>query len=105
MSKDPEIPEVSVSTAGTVVIELDPSDAQVLSRVLAHYDLLTGRGVQHGRRRLDVEVERPPVADGYLKDVWNHTMIRLLVESANARLNINGQSAVLVPLHRGAEPR
>lgn len=84
-----DLPEVSVSTAGTVVVELSVKNAQVLGRILAHYDVLT-----HGE---------PPTADGYEPDVWHHTLIRLLAEAANARLEITAPTAVLVPfMPRGA---
>lgn len=88
----PEVPDVSTSTAGTVVVELTPSDAQTLARVLAHYDAIaTWRGPNG---------EQVPIADGYIADTWHHTLIRLLAEAQNARLQISAPT-VLVPFHRG----
>lgn len=85
-----EVPEVSISTAGTVVVELTPTQAQVLARILAHYEVVT---TDH------------PVADGYDPDIWQHTLIRLLAEAANARLEIHAPTAVLVPVQpTGARP-
>jgi hypothetical protein len=86
-----EVPEISTSTAGTVVVELTPDDAQNLARVLAHYDaIVTWRGP---------EGQRVAVADGYVPDTWHHTLIRLLAEAENARLQITAPT-VLVPFRR-----
>lgn len=83
-----ELPEVSVSTADTVVLELTPSDAQTLARILAHYDVIVGFRGPNG--------EQVPVADGYTAEVWHHTLIRLLAEAQNARLQITAPT-VIVP--------
>lgn len=86
-----EVPEVSTSTAGTVVLELNPSDAQALARILAHYDVIVGWRGPDG--------EQVPVADGYTPEIWHHTLIRLLAAAQNARLQITAPT-VLVPFRR-----
>jgi hypothetical protein len=86
-----EVPEISTSTAGTVVVELKPSDAQALARVLAHYDVIAGYQGPDG--------QTIPVADGYVPETWHHTLIRLLAEAENARLQITAPT-VLVPFRR-----
>lgn len=88
---EPAVPEVSVSTADTVVIELTPSDAQTLARILAHYDVIAGWRGDDG--------EHIPVADGYDREVWQHVLIELLATAQNARLHITAPT-VIVPLRR-----
>lgn len=88
---EPVIPVVSTSTAGTVVVELTPSDAQALARILAHYDVIAGWRGDDG--------QQVPIADGYHPETWHHTLIRLLAEAQNARLQITAPT-VLVPVRR-----
>jgi len=94
-----EIPEVSRTTDCTVVVELTPSQARVLARVLAHYEVIA-TAPRPGDAVMDVTRY---AADGYDPDVWQHTLIRLLAEAANARTELHAPTAVLVPfLPRGA---
>lgn len=86
-----ERPEVSTSTAETVVLELSPSDAQTLARILAHYDLIVHHRAESG--------EQLPKADGFVRDVWHKVLIDLLAEAQNARLQITAPT-VIVPFRR-----
>lgn len=90
-----ELPEVSVSSADTVVLQLTPSDAQTLARILAHYDVIASWRGDNG--------ERVPVAEGFDREVWQHTLIRLLAEAQNARLQITAPT-VIVPFRRPGAP-
>lgn len=91
----PELPIVSVSTADTVVLELTPDDAQVLARVLAHYDVIVSWRSEDGEQRV-------PVADGFDREVWQHTLIRLLAEAQNARMQITAPTVIVPFRNRGA---
>jgi hypothetical protein len=87
-----EIPDVSATPLGTVLVELAPSDAQTLARILAHYDVLTSfRGP---------EGERISCADGWVPEVWHHTLIALLAEAERARWRT---PPVLVPIRTSAQ--
>lgn len=67
------IPEVWTAADGTVVLELTAEHAEVLAKILAHYDALVTEG------------EGRPPADGYEPPVWHHTLLRLLTENARYR--------------------
>jgi hypothetical protein len=86
-----EVPEVSVSTADTVVLELEPSQAQMLAKILAHYDVIASfRGAND---------EQIPVVDGFDREVWQHVLVELLAQAQNARLQITAPT-VIVPFRR-----
>lgn len=89
--EDVDLPEVSVSTADTVVLELTPTQAQTLARILAHYDLIVHYRGESG--------EQLQAADGFDRDVWQHVLIDLLAEAQNARLQITAPT-VIVPFRR-----
>lgn len=89
-----EVPEVSVSTADTVVIELEPSQAQMLAKILAHYDVIASYRGEHD--------ERIPVADGFDREVWQHVLVQLLAQAANARLQITAPTVIVPFRTRGA---
>ena len=82
-----ELPEVSASTNGTVVLELAPHHAEVLAKILAHYDVLVTAPGSTG-----------VAADGYEPEVWHHTLIRLLAE----RTRTDGVLGQLLVLAGGA---
>lgn len=85
----PELPVVSVSTADTVVLELTPTDAQTLAKILAHYDVIASwRG--------DDDERRIPIVDEFDRAVWQHVLVDLLAEAQNARLQITAPT-VIVP--------
>jgi hypothetical protein len=92
-----EVPDVSVSADGTVFVELTPSQAQGLARILARYDLIVGWCGPDG--------EQVPIGDDYTPEIWHHTLVRLLAEAQTARLRIGAPPllvpTVLVPLRRG----
>lgn len=93
-STNPELPEVSVSTTDTVVVELTPTDAHTLARILAHYDVIVSWRGESG--------ETVPPADGFDRDVWQHTLVRLLAEAENARLQITAPTVIVPFRTRGA---
>lgn len=65
-----EVPEVYASLIDdTILVELSIEHAEVLAKVLAHYDTM-----------LAEQQARP--ADGYVHEVWHHTLVRLLAERA-----------------------
>lgn len=68
-------PEVSTSTAGTVVMELAPKDAELLGRILFQYDAVM-KGLAEHPMGID------PV-DGYDPQAWAHTGIDLLAQAAS----------------------
>lgn len=85
MTNDPvDIPMVSATSLGTIVLELNPADAETLARILAHYDALVANASTYTEHI------------GYEADLWHHTMIRLLSE--RARIGGNVAATIDVPL-------
>lgn len=84
-----EVPKVSATADGTVLVELDPTQAQTLARILAHYDVIASYRRDDG--------ERMEVADGFDQETWQHTLIALLAQADKARWRT---PPVLVPFRR-----
>ena len=84
-----EVPAVRATGDGTVIVELTPSQAQVLARILAHYDVIVGYRSDDGH-----QLEH---ADGFVPEEWQHTLIALIAEAEKARWRT---PPVLVPLRR-----
>lgn len=69
--ESPALPDVSLSTDETIVVELDREQATVLAKVLAHYDVLE-------------KPLGPP--EGYVAEVWHHTLLDLLGRAAEVHV-------------------
>lgn len=82
-------PEVSTSTARTVVVELDPDAAELLARIL----------IQYGAVMSSIAAGVVDPVDGYEKAPWDRTAIDLLANAASL-----GVPAEMIPVARYIPP-
>lgn len=76
----PTPPTVRPTSDRTVAVELSPDQAEVLARILAHYEALTT-----SPRLREVDPTLVGRLDVYQPGVWQHTIVQLLTARAVAR--------------------